>query len=232
MRIKICGLTEPDDLRALAHSGVDVVGLNFCAASPRRVDPDRAERILAARPPGMLAVGLFVDTPAARVAELAGRLGLDTIQLHGDETPEQVRLLHAAGLRVIKAFRLGEPADLASMEDWLQRARAADALPEAILLDAAAPGLKGGTGRTVSDDLFGLLAARLPRWDAILHGWRERTWILAGGLNASNVAERVARCPLPVTMVDTASGVESSPGRKDAARIAAFVEAARGVNSS
>lgn len=227
VRVKICGLTEPDDLGALAPLGVDAIGLNFCAGSPRRLTPERAEVLLAARPHGVLAVGVFADAPAAHVAELAERLALEAVQLHGDEPPEHARWLHAADLRVIKAFRLGAPEHLAAMEAWLQHAARLDALPEAVLLDAAVPGLQGGTGRTLPDELLDLLAARLPRWDALLPAWRQLTWVLAGGLNPANVAERLARCPLPIAMVDTASGVESAPGRKDPARVAAFVAAAR-----
>jgi phosphoribosylanthranilate isomerase len=227
VRVKICGFTDPGDLRAVAGLGLDAIGLNFCAASPRRVDPDRAERILEACPAGTLAVGVFADTPAAHVAELAVRLGLDAVQLHGDEPPDHVRRLHAAGLRVIKAFRLGEPEHLAAMERWLESARDAESRPGAVLIDAAVPGQLGGTGRAVPDPVFDLIAARLTRWDVLLPAWRDLAWILAGGLNPDNVAERAARCPLPLAMVDAASGVESSPGRKDHARVAAFVAAAR-----
>jgi phosphoribosylanthranilate isomerase len=232
LRVKICGLTEPDQLAALGSLGVDAVGLNFCDGSPRRLSPDRAEQLLARRPRGLLAVGVFAHQPAAHVAELADRLGLDAVQLHGDEPPEHVRWLHTAGLRVLKAFRLGAAEHLAALEDWLQLATQLDALPEAILLDSAVPGRLGGTGQTLPDDVMDLLAARLPRWDSVLPAWRRLHWVLAGGLTPENLADRLARCPLPISMVDAASGVESAPGRKDLDRVARFIAAARASSSA
>ncbi len=224
MRIKICGLTNPEDVRALEGLGVDAVGFNFCDGSPRRIDPPQAAGLIDAMPNGLLAVGVFADMPAAHVAEQATRLGITTVQLHGDEPPEHVRLLQAADLAVIKAFRLGEPEHLAHMEAWLQIAQTAP--PDAILIDAAVPGVQGGSGRAIATSMLQLLAARLHRWDQLLPTWRNWTWILAGGLNPENLSERIALCPLPISMIDTASGVEAAPGRKDPKRIAAFVEAA------
>ena len=211
-KIKVCGLTRVDDALACASAGVDWVGLNFHPASPRRVEPSTAAEIIAALPGTCEAVGLFVNRPADEVAEIARRLGLGVVQLHGDEPPEAVAAL--GHLRVVRAFRLADARAVDAMAAYLERAGSLGRLPDAVLLDAHVAGRAGGTGRTIADDLLDLLPSlRLP------------PVILAGGLTPENVAVRVAR--VDPWMVDTASGVESAPGRKDPARVAAFVRAAR-----
>ena len=211
VRIKLCGLTRPDEARACALAGADWIGLNFHPASPRRVDLAAAAEIVAALPPSAEAVGLFVDRPPGEVAELAARLGLKVVQLHGREPPEDVLALRA--LRVVRAFRLGDAEAIARMGRYLRRCDELGQAPEAVLADAFVAGQAGGTGRTIAAGVLALLPP-LPRL------------ILAGGLTPENVAESVARAR--PWMVDVASGVESSPGRKDTARFAAFVRAARG----
>jgi len=208
--VKVCGLTTVADALATAAAGADWIGLNFHPPSPRFVPPDEAAAIVAALPEGIEPVGLFVDRPAAEVAELAARVGLRTVQLHGSEPPEDIAALHP--LRVVRAFRLGDSTAVAAMLAYLDRCRSLRFPPFAVLVDAYLAGLPGGTGHSIPPDLLAELPP-LPRL------------ILAGGLTPENVGERVARAR--PWMVDVAGGVESAPGRKDAGRVAAFVGATR-----
>lgn len=195
-------------------AGADWLGLNFHPLSPRFVDDSRAATILAAltvaRP-----VGLFVDRPSEEVADRARRLGLTIVQLHGDEPPEVLAWLKQAGLRVVRAFRLKDNLAIAQMNAYLKRCSGLGATPDAVLVDAYVAGVPGGTGRTIADDLLN----RLPSVPNL---------ILAGGLTPENVAERAAA--VRPWMADVAGGVEASPGRKDAAKVTAFVQAVRSVS--
>jgi phosphoribosylanthranilate isomerase len=208
--VKICGVTSVEDALACAELGADWIGLNFHRPSPRYVDPEVAAAILAVLPPRVTAVGVFVDRPAAEVAALADRLGLRTVQLHGHEPPEDLAAL--GRFRVVRAFRLHPAGGWSIITDYLARAEALGHPPDAVLVDAYVPGLSGGTGTTIDATLLDTRPA-LPRL------------ILAGGLTPENVAERIARAQ--PWMVDVASGVESAPGRKGAAAVAAFLRAAR-----
>lgn len=210
--VKICGLTQVADALACADAGADWLGLNFHPASPRRVGSEVAAEIVAALPPTCAAVGLFVDWPTAEVAGLADRLDLRVVQLHGDEPPED--LLQLSHLTIVRAFRLADQAAIERMDAYLRRAGELGRMPDAVLVDGHVAGLLGGTGRTIDLSLLD----RLPAVHRL---------VLAGGLTPENVAERVARAR--PWMVDAASGVESSPGRKDPARVAAFIQAARGL---
>jgi phosphoribosylanthranilate isomerase len=213
VKVKVCGLTSAAEARACVEAGADWIGLNFHPASPRRVDLSRAAEIVAALPAPAEPVGLFVDRPPAEVAEVAARLGLRVVQLHGDEPPADLAAL--AHLFVVRAFRLGDAASVARMSSYLDACRDTGRMPDAVLIDAHVAGQPGGTGRAIASDLLDLLPTpTLPRL------------ILAGGLTPENVAARVSR--VRPWMVDVASGVESAPGRKDPARVAAFLRAARG----
>ncbi len=140
----------------------------------------------------------------------ARAVGLDLVQLHGDEPPEYLAAM--AGLRVVKAFRLKDAESVNAIGDYLGAAEALGHPPYAILVDAHVPGTRGGTGVAIAEDLLGLIPAH-PRL------------VLAGGLTPENVAERIER--VGAWMVDVASGVESEPGRKCPERVAAFAAAAR-----
>ena len=210
--MKICGLTSVNDAVACARLGADWIGLNFHPSSPRYVAPEDAAMIAAALPETVKAVGVFVDRPAAEVASLAVRLGITVVQLHGDEPPED--LLELRSFQVIRAFRLDRASGWSGVEAYLSRAGALGRLPDAVLIDAYVPGQEGGTGVLVADEILDVIP-RLPRL------------ILAGGLTPSNVAARALRAR--PWMVDVASGVESTPGRKDLAKVEAFVRAARGM---
>jgi len=232
-RIKICGITSIDDAPTVADAGADAIGLNFFAESPRYVEPQQAAEIVAALASGgtsdaaergergtsdaadrhsVLKVGLFVNAPGREVCRLFDELDLDVIQLHGDEPPAYLADLGAR--RVIRAFRLGRDG-LAPILEFFDECVRLGASPSWILIDAHRPGLYGGTG-AVAD------------WEALAQMPRRPTLppiVLAGGLSPDNVAEAIAL--VRPAAVDTASGVESSPGRKDPQKVAAFVQAAR-----
>lgn len=208
--VKICGLTCAEDAVACAEAGADWIGLNFHPPSPRYVDPEIAARIVSELPPHVTVVGVFVDRPPVEVADLAERVGLGVVQLHGQEPPEDLAALRR--FRVIRAFRLGAATGWKPIADFLSRAEALGHPPDGVLIDAYVPGLPGGTGMAIDDSLL----AKCPPLPHL---------ILAGGLTPGNVAERIAR--VRPWMVDVASGVESIPGRKDPFAVAAFVRAVR-----
>ena len=212
--VKICGLTSVADALAAAETGADWLGLNFHPPSPRYLDEQTACSIVAALPQNIEVVGLFVDRPTREILAIAKRVGLHIVQLHGDEPIEAIRELQNAGLQVVRAFRLADNAAITLMTDWLKAVEQLGAAPMAVLVDAYHPSMRGGTGQAIPDDLLGLLPASI----------RGRL-ILAGGLTPENVAERV-RTNQP-WMVDTASGVESAPGKKDTSRMASFIRAAK-----
>lgn len=199
IRVKICGLTTVADARAAVAAGADFLGLNFHPASPRAVDVARACEIAAAVP-GTPLVGVFVDAPRDRVEATAAEVGLTALQFHGDEPPEYCR---GFGWRTIKALRARPGSDLAAL--------AAAYATDYILVDSFVPGVAGGTGQPLDPDA----AARVPR----------ARLFVAGGLSVERVAD-VVRALRPYA-VDVASGVESSPGRKDHAKLEAFIRAAK-----
>jgi phosphoribosylanthranilate isomerase len=202
VRIKICGITNLADALLAAELGADALGFIFYSKSPRKVTPDAAQEIIKRLPPLVLSVGVFVDEEAAVVQELAGRLGLDWVQLHGAETPNYCRSL---GRRVIKAFRVRDENSLLELEPYRGAA-------QAFLLDTYKPGQMGGTGETFNWDL----ARRARTYGPI---------ILAGGLTPENVA-RAMELAQPQA-VDVASGVEAAPGKKDPEKLRNFFAALR-----
>ena len=211
-RIKICGIQSVEDALLAAAAGADAIGLNFFAKSPRYVTPDMAEKIVKTLFNDVIKVGLFVNHPPGMVVELFDSLGLDLIQLHGDEQPEY--LVTLGGRPVIRAFRLGE-AGLQPVFNYLDRCRGLECPPQWALMDACKAGQYGGTGE-------------LTDWDclrAYRSGGRCPPMMLAGGLTPQNVAEAIE--VVRPQAVDTASGVESAPGRKDPALVHQFVAAAR-----
>ncbi|HEY5316033.1 MAG TPA: phosphoribosylanthranilate isomerase [Pirellulales bacterium] len=215
-RIKICGITNPADVAAAAEAGADAIGLNFCAASKRCIDLARAEKIIAVLPAHVAKVGVFADMQPAEMIEIAERLGLDMLQLHGRETPADLAML--GGHALIKAFGCG-PSGHAAVLAYLADCQQAGARPGMVLLDAESAGQLGGTGR-----LADWPAARAYASEAGVP-----PLVLAGGLTAENVGEAI-RAVRPAA-VDTASGVERSPGLKDADKLARFVTAARAAFS-
>lgn len=202
LRVKVCGLTRTQDVRAAAEAGVDWLGFNLWPGSRRYQTPEQVRALVASMPEWMRAVGVFVDATREAVERDARLAGLHAVQLHGDEQPQA---WSGFPLPLIKALRVHGPESLEAADAWQC---------EALLLDApgAAP---GGNGVTFDWEL----AARLARMRPVL---------LAGGLHPDNVSEAVRRVrPLGV---DVASGVEHAPGIKDAARMARFVQEARKVS--
>lgn len=202
-RIKICGLTRPEDAAVAVSSGADALGV-VLAPSKRQVTLEQAAAVFADVPLLVARVGVFVDADADFVGEAVVRLGLTAVQFHGEEAPETCA---AAPVPVIKAFRVGPQFDPAEVEAY--RGSVAALLLDTLVTGGAA----GGTG--VSFDWYDV-ADRLPGWAPVL---------LAGGLRPANVAEAV-RALRPYA-VDVSSGVEVSPGIKDHRAIEAFVAAVR-----
>lgn len=207
VRIKICGVTTPDDIRMVAEAGANAVGLNFYPQSPRYIDPRNAAPLLRALPPLIDAVGVFVGLKTRQVCALAYQLGLHSVQCFGD--PDDVE--DADPFRRIAAFRVGDRAGLDEIERYLDRCQTVGAMPGAVLVDAYVEGQLGGTGQTAPWQLLAEFRPRVPL-------------ILAGGLTPENVGEAI-RIVRPFA-VDVASGVESAPGRKDPDKVKRFIEAA------
>lgn len=203
VRSKICGITRVEDALAAAEAGADAIGLVFYAKSPRAVSVQQAREIIAALPPFVTSVGLFVDASRCELGEILDAVALDLLQFHGDETPDEC---DHYGRPYIKALRVKPGDDIAA-----QVARYANA--RGVLLDTFVPGIPGGTGEAFD---WSLVPAQL-----------SKPVILAGGLTAANVAQAIGQ--VRPFAVDISGGVESAKGIKDAAKIHAFMEAVRSV---
>lgn len=195
-RIKICGITRPEDAVEAARLGADAIGLVFYNKSPRAVTPSQAAEIVAALPPFVTTVGLFVDPEPVNIELVLAQLSLDLIQFHGNETPE---FCANFGRPYLKAIRMREGVDLAA-----ERQRFSDA--RGLLLDTYQPGTPGGTGEAFEWD-------RVPKDLA-------SSIVLAGGLRSDNVAAAIQQ--VRPYAIDVSGGVEASKGIKDAAKMAAF----------
>lgn len=200
VRVKICGITSATDAQAAVAAGADALGFVFFEKSPRFVTPAQAREIIATLPPLVLRVGVVVN-PAAELVQQVLAAGIQVLQFHGEETPEQCR---QQPVPVIKGFRLQDELSLLGCRDYT-------GLPW--LLDSFVPGQAGGTGAVFNWEL----AVKAKASNPII--------LLAGGLTPDNVAEAVRR--VRPYAVDVSSGVESAPGKKDAAKMRAFVAAAR-----
>jgi indole-3-glycerol phosphate synthase/phosphoribosylanthranilate isomerase len=206
-RVKICGITTRQDAIAAVDAGADMLGFNFYPRSKRYVPPEQCVRIvsfLAQYTARVQLVGVFVNATRAEIEAIADDCHLDLVQLSGDEPPE---LLQALGPRAFKSIRPTSPEEART-----DAARFARSVSPALLMDAYRPGEYGGTGHTGNWELAQKLAAQYPI-------------LLAGGLTPENVADAVAQ--VRPWGVDVASGVESSPGKKDAQKMRDFVQAAR-----
>jgi phosphoribosylanthranilate isomerase len=202
VKVKVCGITRPDDAQAAVELGAWAIGLIFHPASPRACEPAVAAEIAAAFRRRVEPVGVFVNHRLEELAELAERCSLSILQLHGDEGPAYCReAARRTGARVMKAVRVKDASTLRALAAW-------DV--DLYLLDAHVPGRRGGTGETFH---WELAAARPP--DAPV--------VLAGGLTPDNVGAGIAA--VRPFAVDTASGTEAEPGRKDPAKLRAFFRA-------
>ncbi len=191
---KVCGITNQPDADAAIAAGATAIGFNFYLKSPRYIAPESAALIAT---PGVRRVGVFVNEPATRIAEIARLASLDVAQLHGDETPAQ----YPAAIAVWKAARVSPDFDFSQLDDCPA---------EALLLDGPAADLYGGAGHT-----FDWTLARNAR----------HRIIVAGGLDASNVARAISLAQ--PWGVDSCSRIESSPGKKDHMKMIDFLQAAK-----
>ena len=201
LQVKICGITNEADAVVAAEAGADAVGLVFWPNSKRAVSLERAAAICAELPPFITVTALFVAPSAAEVKAVLDSVPVNLLQWHGDETPEFCEQWGVPYLKAVPA------ADCSRLEDVMSQYPAA----RGFLVDAVANGQFGGTGHTFD-------------WD-IIPETRSRPLVLAGGLNPANVAEAVTR--VRPAAVDVSSGVERSPGVKEAEKVHQFIRAAR-----
>jgi phosphoribosylanthranilate isomerase len=203
VKVKVCGITDPEDARVAADAGADAIGLIF-AESPRRVGVERAREIASVLPEGVLKVGVFVDAEPGEVLRIAREVGLDYAQLHGDEPPEAVAEIRDGGVGVMKALRVRNAEALAAAERYEA---------DLFLLDAWSAKARGGTGVRFDWELAKSLRGR----DNI---------VVSGGLGPENVREAIAY--FEPYGVDASSSLEERPGKKNGERVRRFVRAARG----
>lgn len=199
--VKICGITNPADALAAAEAGADALGFMFYGPSPRHVTIAQAADIIRQLPPFIVKTGVFVNPSEDLVSEAITRCGLNLLQFHGDETLE---FCTQFGLMSMKAFRIRDAASLDALKNYPT---------DAWLLDAFTPGKHGGTGETFN-------------WDLAVEARKlGRPIFLAGGLTAENVADAIRK--VAPYAVDVSSGVEMTPGKKDAEKVRKFVQAAK-----
>jgi len=202
-RVKICGITSVADAQAAAEAGADMIGLMFYEKSPRHITLEQAAEISRALSPFVMRVGVFVDADEALVKQAIGRCGLGLLQFHGLETSE---FCTQFGLMSMKALRVRDADSLRELENFQT---------EAFLLDAYSKNGLGGTGETFN-------------WDLAVEAQKfGKPIFLAGGLTPDNVAEAVRQ--VRPFAVDVSSGVESAPGKKDPAKVKAFIQAVKGA---
>lgn len=208
-RVKICGIKDPATLAAATEGGADYIGFVFYPPSPRSIDLFAAAELARAVPDTIERVAVLVDPDDRALDGLLAHVPIDILQLHGGETPERVRdVAERTGCKVMKAIRVLDRDDLAAADEYRDAA-------DMIMLDAKPrPGavLPGGNGESFDWRILDGYRAPLP-------------WVLAGGLNADNIAAAVRDAAPDV--IDVSSGVESAPGVKDKAKLCAFLKTAQ-----
>jgi len=203
-QVKICGITNFADAQAAVEADADALGLNFYEKSPRFVTIPQAADISNQLPPFVMRVGVFVNAPADFVMRAIGESNLTMLQFHGDEPPE---FCMQFGLMSMKAFRIRDAESLKQIPEYQT---------DAYLLDAFSPSALGGTGEKFN-------------WDLAVEAQKlGKPVFLAGGLTPENVADAVRK--VHPFGVDVSSGVESAPGKKDHAKVLAFIEAVRAAS--
>ena len=206
-RVKICGITNLDDALHAADCGADELGFNFYKRSKRYLSPESAREIISKLPLTIGKIGVFVNEPIASVLTTAEFVGLNAIQLHGDEDITYLADLKEQSKKtVIKAFRVRPGFDIGEALDWPW---------DFPLFDAYSGNQYGGTGETFDWNVFGFQ----------IYIWLPASAYIAGGLNPGNVAEAI-RIAFPYA-VDVASGVESEPGKKDPTKVEDFIRNAK-----
>lgn len=208
VKVKICGITNWADARCACRSGADFLGFNFYPRSSRYIDPERARPIVRRLPANVSSVGIFVNEPPGNLIRTVRAVGLKYVQLHGDETPGMVsRLRRTLGaVKIIKAIRVRRAGDVKKVTRFNG--------VSAVLLDGFDARVRGGAGKTFD-------------WSLASYAKHQRVF-LAGGLTPENVAGAI-RVVRPYA-IDVCSGVESSPGKKDRAKIRALMRAVNGAN--
>lgn len=200
-KVKICGITNEEDLFKAAYYGAWAVGFIFHKKSPRYISPSRVKRLMKSVPPFVTPVGVFVNLPEGAVREITRFTGIQTLQFHGDETPDYCGRFKTS--KVIKAFRVSYDFNFDSVKKYPV---------DAYLFDTYKEGVEGGTGEAFNWDLFKGAKFNKPV-------------ILSGGLNAENLSDAL-KIVQPYA-VDVSSGVEKSPGLKDPKKIRQFMEVVR-----
>ena len=206
--IKICGLTESESLRVAIDAGAHYLGFVFYPPSPRNISADDAADLVQNIPDNIKTVGLFVDPDDESLESVLGRIKINMLQLHGNETPRRAAEIKARfSLPIIKSIRIGSKKDIAAAKNY-------EGIVDCIMFDAkvADSSLPGGTGQRFD-------------WTLLKDYDPDMPWFLAGGLTSENVAEALSI--LTPDVVDVSSGVETVPGQKDTKKIRDFIRAIR-----
>ena len=208
-KIKICGITKEEDASLAMSLGADYLGFNFYKESARKVSPKMVDEIMGKLPPFVMPVGVFVDEDPKEISKVIKRSGIKMLQLHGNEPPEACKALKDSfGLPVIKGFRVADETIIETIKPYLD-------VIDYVLLDTFVEGEPGGTGKTFNWDI------------AVKVKELGKPVFLAGGLTPENVEDAVEK--VNPFAVDTASGVERLPRRKDYDKMKAFIRAAKGL---
>ena len=203
VKVKICGITNVADGIAAAEAGADALGFVFCEQSPRCISIEAAAELIRQLPPFILKAGVFVNAPEDAVIRAVRECGLSLLQFHGDEPPEYCLQF---GLMSMKAFRIRDAASLQGLQNYPT---------DAWLLDAYSPEALGGTGEKFN-------------WNLAVEAQKfGKPIFLAGGLTPENVSEAIRQ--VQPFGVDVSSGVESAPGKKDHAKVRAFIKSAKSL---
>jgi phosphoribosylanthranilate isomerase len=211
IKVKICGICNLEDANLAASLGADYIGLNFYKESPRKVSLKMAKDIIALLPPFTLPVAVFVDEPIGDLVKLLAKTGFDAVQLHGSETPEYCKeVKEKTNIKVIKAFRISDEASVEAAIAYLECC-------DYFLFDAYVPGEPGGTGEVFNWDLVLTMKVK----------GINKPFFLAGGLTPENVGMAIEK--VEPFGVDTASGVERLPKKKDFEKMKQFIREARGL---
>jgi phosphoribosylanthranilate isomerase len=205
VKVKICGIRTLEEGQAALDAGADALGFNFWPQSARYIDPDLVRRIINGLSPIACKVGVFVNEEANRVVDVASDLGLNAVQLHGDESPEFCDRL--GSIKTIKAVRVGQDFDLRLIQKYRV---------DMVLLDSSVEGSYGGTGRRFD-------------WRVALEAKRLAPIILAGGLTSENVWDAITH--VRPAAIDVCSGVEAAPGRKDLEKLRRFMAIVANANA-
>jgi phosphoribosylanthranilate isomerase len=212
MRIKICGITKPEQGQAIAQLGATALGFICVQASPRYVTPGQIRAVVEQLLVPVDCVGVFAEATVEEISRVVAEAGLNAVQLHGSESPEFCQLLRQAlpEVKILKALRLKTP-------DCLDRTAIYTSYVDALLLDAYHPHLLGGTGKTLD-------------WETLQQFRPSCPWLLAGGLTPENVIDALSL--LQPSGIDLSSGVERSPGDKDLGKVARLFENVRSLRKS